>query len=77
LLALTLVDDTTFENVVSMVVELVSFDGAEPIIRFMGNSDNTSAFIIEQDEDEDDDEFDDYYANEYFDDEDDKDYDEE
>lgn len=77
LLALTLVDDTTFENVVSMVVELVSFDGAEPIIRFMGNSDNTSAFIIEQDEDEDDDEFDDYYANEYFDDEDDEDYDEE
>lgn len=65
LLALTLVDDETFENVVSMVVELVSFDGAEPIIRFIGNSDNTSAFIIEHEAEDDDEEFDDYYNDEY------------
>lgn len=65
LLALTLIDNETHSNFITMIVELVSFDGAEPIIRFMGSSDNTRAFIlddsdIEIDEDEYDDDYEDY-----------------
>lgn len=47
MLVLTMIDLETYTNVVSMVVELVSFDGAEPIVRLMANSDNTRAFMVD------------------------------
>ena len=66
LLVLTLIDDETYKNVISMVVELVSFDGAEPIIRLMANSDNTRAFQVDaEEEDFIDDEFDDDNIEDY------------
>jgi hypothetical protein len=67
LLVLTLVDNETYSNFVSMVVHLVSFDGAEPIIRFMASSNNTRAFTIDDldVDDEDYDDYDDYDEDDY------------
>lgn len=54
-LVLTLADDETANIFISMFVDMVCFDGVDPIIRLMGDADDASYYTLPYLEDDEDD----------------------